>query len=186
MMVTIPELWLPILLSAVAVFVLSSIINMFLPYHRTDYAKLPDEDQVMAELRRAGVPPGDFAFPHASAPSQMNDEAWIAKATQGPVGMLTVRPSGPPSMGPALAMWFVYAIVVSLFAAYIAGRTLSPGTDYLMVFRITATVAFSAYVMALWQHAIWYDRSWSTTFKFTFDGLVYALFTGGLFGWLWP
>ena len=34
--------------------------------------------------------------------------------------------------------------------------------------------------------SIWYKRSWSTTWKSMFDALVYGLFTGGVFGWLWP
>lgn len=185
-MVTIPELWLPILLSAVAVFLASSVINMFLTYHRSDYARVPDEDQLMADLRRAGVGPGEYAFPHATTPAEMNSEAWIARATQGPVGMMTIRPAGPPAMGRNLAQWFAYALFVSLLAAYLASRTIAPGSDYLSVFRLTSTIAFSAYVLALWQHAIWFGRSWSTTLKFTFDGLVYAMLTGGFFGWMWP
>ena len=32
-------------------------------------------------------------------------------------------------------MWFLYTIVMSVFAAYIAGRALPPGTAYLQVFR---------------------------------------------------
>jgi hypothetical protein len=34
--------------------------------------------------------------------------------------------------------------------------------------------------------SIWYYRAWSTTFKATVDGLIYALLTAGTFGWLWP
>ena len=45
-MVSISALWLPILLSAVIVFVASSIIHMVLPVHRGDYRKLPEEDRV--------------------------------------------------------------------------------------------------------------------------------------------
>ncbi len=38
-MVSLMSLWIPILVSAVIVFVLSSIIHMVLPYHRTDLRK---------------------------------------------------------------------------------------------------------------------------------------------------
>jgi hypothetical protein len=34
--------------------------------------------------------------------------------------------------------------------------------------------------------SIWYHRSWGTTLRYTVDGLVYALLTAGIFGWLWP
>jgi hypothetical protein len=89
-------------------------------------------------------------------------------------------------MGSSLAQWFVYTVVVSLFAAYLTGRAVGPGTEYLDVFRFAGTAAFLGYALALWQSTIWLKRSWSTTLKSTFDGLVYALVTAGTFGWLWP
>jgi hypothetical protein len=83
-------------------------------------------------------------------------------------------------------MWFLFTLVVSLVAGYLASRTLAPGSEYLDVFRVTGTVAFAGYVLALWEHAIWFGRSWVATAKFSFDGLIYALLTAGVFGWLWP
>jgi len=63
---------------------------------------------------------------------------------------------------------------------------LGPGEDYLAVFRFTGATAFVGYTLALWQNSIWFKRKWSTNLKNTFDGLIYALFTAGTFGWLWP
>jgi hypothetical protein len=185
-MVTLPELLLPILISGVAVFLASSIINMLLPYHRSDYKKLPNEEEVMADLRRAQLSPGDYVFPHAASPAEMGSEAYRERRSAGPVGFLTVTKSGPLSMGPQLGAWFLFTLLVSLVAAYLAGRTLAPGTDYLSVFRVIGTVAFAGYVLALWQYAIWFGRSWVSTLKFSFDGLIYSLLTAGIFGWLWP
>jgi len=71
-------------------------------------------------------------------------------------------------------------------AAYIAGRALEPGAHYLSVFRFAGATAFFGYAFALMQQSIWYKRAWGTTFKSTFDGLIYALLTAGTFGWLWP
>jgi hypothetical protein len=99
---------------------------------------------------------------------------------------MTVMASGPPSMRTNLAEWFVYCTVVGIFAAYIAGRALAPGAEYLTVFRLAGCAAFTGYALALWQDSIWYKRAWSTSLKSTFDGLVYALLTAGTFGWLWP
>jgi hypothetical protein len=185
-MVSLLELWLPILLSAVAVFIASSIINMFLTYHRSDYRRLPDEEQVMGALRGADLTPGDYVFPHAATPGEMGSEAYVQRRTVGPVGILTIMKSGPVSMGPQLGAWFVFTLVVSVIAAYLAGRTLTAGAEYLAVYRVVGTVAFAGYVLALWQHAIWFGKSWMTTLKFSFDGLIYALLTAGVFGWLWP
>ncbi len=185
-MVSIPELWLPILLSAVAVFVASSIINVFLPYHRSDHAKLPNEESVLDAIRAAGVPRGDYAFPHAASMKEMSSPEFTEKTMRGPVGTMTVIPSGPVAMGGSLAYWFGLCLFVGLTCAYLASRTLPAGTDYLMVFRITGTVAFASYALGTWQQAIWFGKSWKTIFKYTFDGLVYAVLTGGFFGWLWP
>jgi hypothetical protein len=185
-MVTLPELWLPILLSGIAVFIASAIINMFLPYHRSDYKKLPDEERVMAELRKVELTPGNYVFPHADGMAEMNSEAYIQRRTAGPVGFLSVVKSGPVSMGPQLAAWFVFTLAVGVLAAYVASRTLPPGADYLTVFRVIGATALGAYAIGLWEYAIWFGRSWVATLKSSFDGLIYALLTAGVFSWLWP
>lgn len=185
-MVAVTTLWLPILLSAVLVFVVSSIIHMVMPYHRSDYAQLPDEPGVRAALRPFAIPPGDYAVPYASAPKEMGTPEFTARMTEGPVALLTVRPNGPPAMGGALGAWFAYSLVVGVFAAYVASRALPLEADYLAVFRMVGTTAFAAYALALPSSSIWFGRQWSTTFKLMFDGLVYALVTAGVFGWLWP
>ena len=185
-MVSILSLWLPIVVSAIFVFVISSIIHMFLPYHRSDFAKVPSEDEVMESLRKFDIPPGDYVIPCAGSPEVMRSEEFRAKATNGPVALMTVMEPGPPAMGASLSQWFIYSILVGVFAAYVTGRVLGPGANYLSVFRFAGTTAFLCYAVALWQNSIWYKRAWSTTAKSTFDGLVYALVTAGTFGWLWP
>jgi hypothetical protein len=116
----------------------------------------------------------------------MNSPEFIEKQKQGPVAMLTVLPNGPQNMGKGLILWFIFSIVVSIFAAYIAGRAVGPGADYLSVFRFVGATAFIAYTMSSWSDSIWYGRKWGTTIKNTIDGLFYALVTAGTFGWLWP
>ena len=185
-MVELTSLWAPIVLAAVLVFVVSSILHMVLPYHRSDWGKLPSEDEVMEALGRFKIPPGDYIIPCAGTPDTMRSPAFQEKMKRGPVALMTMMESGVPKMGTSLAWWFVYAIVVSIFAAYVAGRALPPGTEYLQVFRFAGTTAFAGYALALWQNTIWYKRSVSATAKSTFDGLIYALLTAGAFGWLWP
>ena len=185
-MVSIMSLWLPILLSAVLVFAVSSLIHMLLKYHNTDFGKVPNEDQVMDALRSAGIAPGDYVIPHAGSMDAMKTPEFIAKMTKGPVAFMTVVENGPPAMGKSLVQWFVYSLVVGVFAAYVAGRALDPGADYLPVFRYVGTVAFTGYALGLLQNSIWYKRNWTATLKSVFDGLLYALVTAGTFGWLWP
>lgn len=185
-MVSVSALLIPILLSAVIVFVVSSIIHMVFTYHRTDFGKVPEENDVMESLRKFSIPPGDYVIPCAGSSKEMKSPDYIEKTTKGPVAFLTVMESGPPSMGKSLVQWFLYCILVGIFAAYIAGRALEPGDHYLAVFRFVGCTAFLGYAAALLQNSIWYKRAWSTTLKSTFDGLVYALMTAGTFGWLWP
>lgn len=187
-MVSLMSLWLPILVSAVGVFVASSITHMVLPLHRNDMRKLPTdkEDEVLDALRRISVPPGDYAVPNAGSPAGMNDPAFIAKATKGPLVLMTIAPGSPPSIGPYLGRWFVYCVVVGIFVAYVAGVVFGPGADFTTVLRVVSTVTFMAYGLALPQFSIWYRRSWATTMKAVLDSLIYGLITGAVFGWLWP
>jgi len=185
-MVPITSLLLPILLSAVAVFIISSIIHMVLGYHKNDFTGLPSEKQVMDDLRKHNIPPGDYHFPRANSMKEMSSPEFIEKMKQGPVGMITIMKSGPPNMTKELTMWFIYSLIVGIFAAYVAGRALGPEAHYLAVFRFAGVTAFVGYGLALLQNSIWYKRNWAATLKSMFDGLIYALFTGGIFGWLWP
>lgn len=185
-MVPVTSLAVPILVSAVIVFVASSLIHMVLPYHKSDMRKLPKEDEVLEALRRFNIPAGDYGAPRPDSPASMKDPAWLEKVKRGPVVFMTVAPGGPPSMARNLIQWFLFCIVVSFFAAYITGRALAPGADYPTVFRFVGTAAFMGYSLALFQHSIWYMRNWGTTLKSVFDGLVYGLLTAGVFGWLWP
>ena len=185
-MVPVMSLWVPILLSAVIVFIASSLIHMVLPVHKNDFKKLPEEDGAMEALRKLGLSPGEYVFPCVGSMKEMKDPAFVEKRKKGPVGFLTVMESGEVSMGPSLAQWFLYCVVVGVFAAYVAGRALEPGAHYLKVFRFAGVTAFVGYSLALWQSTIWYKRAWTTTLKSNVDGLVYGLLTAGTFGWLWP
>ncbi len=185
-MVPVLSLLVPILVSAIFVFVASSIVHMFTPFHKGDLKRVPNEDGVMGALRPFNLAPGDYAMPLASSMAAMGSPEFQDKMKAGPVVMMTVRPSGKFSMTGSLVQWFIYSIVVSLFAGYIAGVALAPGTDYLKVFQIAGCVAFTGYAMGLPQASIWGGKNWGTTLRGMADGLLYGLLTGGTFGWLWP
>ncbi|MBL7994136.1 hypothetical protein JNM05_02095 [bacterium] len=185
-MVSILALWLPILLSAVAVFIVSSIIHMFLQWHKGEYPKLANEDQVIDALRPVNLKPGDYMVPRAASMEDMKSEAFAEKMKKGPVIIMTVLPNGAPSMSGNLIQWFLYSLLIGVFAAYVAGRALTGDATYLQVFRFVGVTAFLGYSAALWQMSIWYKRSWTTTIMATIDGFIYALVTAGVFGWLWP
>ncbi len=183
--VPLSALWLPILLSAIFVFVASSIMHMLLPYHRNDYGKLPEEDKVLAALRGVNLTPGLYVFPHCTH-KDMKSPALIEKQKLGPVGFMTVLHSGPPAMPKFLIQWFVFCLVIGFFVAYLAGHTVAPGANYLVVFRVVGTAAFLAYGLGNLSNGIWKGQPWSVTIKEVIDGLVFGLLTAGTFGWLWP
>ena len=184
-MVPLTALWLPILLSAVIVFVASSILHMVLPYHRTDYQPLPHEQKILRTLREAEVKRGLYMFPFCTDRERKSPEIG-EKFRQGPVGMMAVFPSRPPAMGKYLSQWFVYCLIVSYFTAYLTGRTLAPGTSYLQVFRVAGTAAFMAFGLGQISNGIWRGYPWTVVMKEVFDGLIYGLLAAGTFGWLWP
>src|ERR1700684_904003 len=133
-MTPLSALWLPIVLSAVIVFVASSIMHMVLPYHRSDYEKLPDEDRVLAALRAAGLKRGLYIFPF-TAHKDMKSPAVIEKYNQGPVGMMTIAPNGPPVMPKFLGLWFAYCLIIGFFVACLMAHTVMQGAHYRHVFR---------------------------------------------------
>ncbi len=186
-MVSLSALWLPILLSAVLVFVASSVIHMLLGYHASDYRPLPNEDAIRAALRGSNNPgPGQYLFPHPADMKQMASPEHIAKCVEGPVGFVTLRANGAPTMGPSLTRWFVFTLVVSAFVAYLASGVLPIGTQYMRVFHTVGLAAFLAYAAGQMPAAIWMGKPWSIAAKEVLDGLIYGLLTAGTFGWLWP
>lgn len=184
-MVPLSALWLPIVLSAVIIFVASSIMHMALPYHKSDYRKLPDEDKVLGALRGVGLTRGLYVFPFCTH-KDMKTPDIQEKYKQGPVGMMTVFPSGPPVMPKFLIQWFVYCLIVGFFVAYLTGHTVAAGAHYLKVFRVAGTAGFLAYGLGHISDGIWKGQTWSFTLKEVVDGLIYGLLLAGTFGWLWP
>lgn len=178
------SLWLPVLVSAVAVWLASSIVHMVLKYHKADYKGLGNEASVAQALK--GTAPGVYPVPYCPDPSQMKDPAVRKRYEDGPVAMLTVVPNGPPNMGKYLGQWFAFCFLVSLTAGYVARHTLAPASSGLEVMRLTGTLAFVGYGFGALQGSIWYGQPWSNTMRSLIDAAIYALVTGLVFRFLWP
>lgn len=185
-MVSLTSLCLPIVISSVIVFLASWIVHMFLPYHRSDFAKLPQEDTVLDALRSLNIPSGQYLAPYANSPEQMKQPEYVEKRKRGPSLFLTLIAGGDTGMGKSLMQWFVYLLVISLFTAYVSRAAIAFGAPYPVVFSVVGAAAFMAYGLGHSHQSIWYRQAWSTTGKYMFDGLIYALLTAGVFGWLWP
>lgn len=176
----------PVLLSAVLVFIASSLIHTVIKWHKPDYRKLSNEDQVRAAIRAANPPPGQYIFPWATDSKDMCSPEMEKKMIEGPVGLMWLRPSGPVKMGPFLGKWFLYTLVVSLLVSYVGWCVLPRGTEYSKVFQLIGATTWLAYSWESPTDSIWAGKPWSVTFKNLFDGLIYACLTAGAFAWLWP
>jgi len=185
-MVAFSALWMPIVVSAVFVFIALALIHMIPGWHQRDMSAVPDENHVMETLRALNVPPGEYRFPYGNTTKEMEAPAFVEKMKTGPVGLITIRPSGELPFGKMMGQWFVYSLIIAAIAAYITGHARGPGAPFADVFRMSGAVAFCCYVVAHWQNWIWWGKSTRMTLTYSVDGLVYALVTGATFAWLWP
>lgn len=185
-MLSFGSLWLPVVLSAVAAWLISAISWMVLPFHRGDYGKVPDEDAAMDALRKQGLAAGQYSVPHCGDHAKMREPAFQEKLAKGPVATLTVLPPGPPSMGKALGLWLGYLLVVGVVTAYVARHVLPAGASGLEVMRLTTTVLFGIHVLSQVPPSIWMGRPWRASLTQMFDGVLYSLAGGAIFTWLWP
>jgi hypothetical protein len=180
------SLWLPVLASAVAVFVVSSIMHMVLKYHKADYSKLPNEDAVRDVLGKANLAPGLYMTPYCTDHAQMKDPAFQEKFVKGPVAVITVIANGMVNMPKHLGQWLVFCFIVSFTAAYVARHTMLPGANGLLVMRMTGAIAFCAYGWGNIVDSIWKGQPWSNTMRSMIDGLIFSIVTGAVFMALWP
>ncbi len=181
-MVSLAALWLPILLASVVVFAAGFLLNMVLPYHRTDFQSLDTEDDFRSSVGKMALEQGQYLFPHDRG---VNKGEYASKVASGPTGILVIMKSST-NMTRQLILHLLYVIIISIVAGYIGSAALPIGTQYLKVFQVVGTAALLGYSGSLALQSIWYGFSWSFTAKSAVDGLIYALLTAGVFGWLWP
>lgn len=192
------DLWLPILVSAVAVWVASALAWMLLPHHRGDFRQLPNEDGVMDAVRRLSIPPGLYFFPHMKECNKAKmDPVAKEKFERGPHGLLQVwSPDAFGKMGRNMLLSFVHYVIVGVFIAYLAMQALPRGTDvagiistrpdFLAIFRFTGTAGIMAYTLAQIPKDIWFGTPTRNILSCLVDGIAFGLITGAIFGWLWP
>ena len=184
---TLLSLWLPILLSAVVVFVISSLIHMVFKWHASDYSAFANEDAVRDAIRAGNPAPGRYVVPFCKDMKDMAGAAMMKKYQEGPVGHVTIGPNGQPSMGKHLGMWFLLCLLVSAVAAWLAARIF--GLDHSQACRaakLVGAVSFIAHAFGTLQESVWMMRPWSSSAKYLLDSALFALGSGLVFCWLWP
>ncbi len=185
-MVTLMQLWIPIVGSAVAIFVVSSLIHMVFKWHNSDYRPFANEDEVAAAIRKSSPSPGQYALPHGTDMKAMKTPEFKQKYRNGPVAFVVLKAPGEINMGPPLVLWFVYTLIVGIFVGYLASRTLGAGSACASVFRLVATISFMTYVGGSVQNGIWMGKPWGSVAKDLLDGAIYGVATGAVFACLWP
>lgn len=185
-MSAIAQLWMPILITAVLIFVTSSLIHMVFKWHNSDYLPLANEDDVRAAIRARSPPPGQYMMPHCVDMKEMGGETMLKKFAEGPVAFLTVRKNGPPAMGPTFAMWFAFTVVVAACAGWLAMSAFAGKANASAAGQMVGFISFLAYGGGSVPLGIWMGKPWSSVAKDLLDALIYGVISGVVFMWLWP
>ncbi|MDP1581147.1 MAG: hypothetical protein Q8M02_12780 [Candidatus Didemnitutus sp.] len=180
-------LWLPILLSAVVVFVISSLIHMVFKWHAPEYRQLANEDAVRDAIRAGNPTPGQYAIPHCADMKAMGSEPMMKKYQEGPVGFLLLAPNGPCNIGKSLLQWFLMGLGVTVIGAFLATQLfgLDPARA-MTAAKLIGAVSFLSFGMGTLCESIWMARPWTSSAKFLLDAALYACGTAAVFYWLWP
>ena len=177
---------LPIVLASVAVFILSTIIHMAMPWHKSDYGIVPNDDAAIAAIQSLNLAPDDYAVPNPRLPFGGKNPNFIANFERGPAFHMTLIPPGGMHMGKYMGGWFGFNLLISAIAGWVTSSIVAPGGDTHAAFHFSAIITACSYGFGAWPLSIWYHRKWSTALKGTFDAILYGLTTGAVFMWMWP
>jgi len=180
------QAWLPVLVSAVGVFVASSLVHMVFKWHMSEYRGLSNEDAVRAAIREGNPPPGLYVMPRCTDMKQMREEPMLQKYREGPIAFLTLVKPGPPRMGKPLALWFSYNLLVACVGGALAVHYVGVGGHGHDAAHLAGMLALMAYAGGPLQQGIWMGKPWSAVAKELLDAFIYALVTVFAFAWLWP
>jgi len=185
-MSAIASLWMPILATAVLVFIASSLIHMVFKWHNTDYKKLANEDDVRAVVRAGSPAPGQYVIPHCQDMKEMGGDDMKKKFVDGPIAFMTVRKNGLPEMGPCLTQWFFFCLLIAAIAGWVAACSVGFGANVRQAGCLVGMMSLLAYGGGSLQMGIWFGKPWGSVAKDILDSIIYALISGLVFMWLWP
>ena len=177
--------FLPIVTTAIAVFIASSLIHMVFKWHNSEYRPLPNEDDVRKVIGSANLEPGLYATPHCPDMKEMGSEAIQQKFRDGPVCLITMRKAGAPAMGKYLLQWFIFSFVIAAFGAWVASHAYGTSGNAHLVGHFVGLFSFFAYGCGSVQESIWMGRPWSATLKNILDAFIYGVLSALIFWQLW-
>ena len=178
------DLWLPILVSAIAVFFCSFIAWAVSPHHKGDFNPAPDEQGLISAIRALHLKPGRYGFPFCHSHAQAKEPDFLKMWKEGPAGMLNIWPQ--ISMGRNMALTFLVFLAVSTLIAYLADITLQSGDGFARVFQVVGTAGVLAYCFSFLPNIIWFSGGGRAALMCFIDGIIYGLVTGAVFAYFWP
>lgn len=183
------ELWLPILVATIAVFITSAIIWMATPLHKADIKALPDEDAFCAHLTALNPPPGTYMFPHFEScknqDGSIDKDKMHERYSSPPWGVLTVWPKSPSfahNLGRTLLVFFI----VVVFTAYLTAAAQPFGAPFGGVFRAAAIAATLGFAFGGLPNDIFFGKPTRFVLTDLLSAIIYALVTALVFALLWP
>ncbi len=179
------QLWLPILVSAVVVFMVSGLVWMVLPHHKKDVKSVPDEKALFSGLEKLDLAPGTYMWPGCQPGQDMKSKEFRARCDAGPWGSMNIL-SGKPNFGSNLILVFLVYLVVSIFIGYITSLARPAGAAFLPVFRVAGATAVLGYCAGSIPNAIFFGKPGRFVLTDLLDGVVYGLLTAVVFALLWP
>lgn len=203
------QLWLPILLSGVGVWILSAVGWMVLGHHKKDRDAIPGgargEQELMDTITRLNIRPGNYGFPdfcqHQNLPRKERMEAMKALYDKHPQGLLRVW--APTNMGANMLLSFLFYLVTSAVIGYLGWAALphggsvagvpgvpgvsgAGGSMFSKVFQVLGTAGVLAYCFASFPNDLWFQKKRRAMAMDWIDGVVFGLVTGAIFGAFWP
>ncbi|MBS0186489.1 MAG: hypothetical protein JSS51_00370 [Planctomycetes bacterium] len=184
------QLWLPILISGVSVWIASFIAWMMIGHHRKDRDAIPGggEQAFMDTVTRMNIKPGNYGFPdfcqHDNLPRQERMAARKALYDRRPMG--TLRVWGEMNMGVNMLVTFLFYLVTSAMIGYLTWAAFGRGASAGKIVQVAGTAGILAYCFASFPHDIWFQKKRRAMMMDWLDGIVFGLITGAIFAWLWP
>jgi hypothetical protein len=205
-MAFLTNLWLPILLSGVAVWFASALAWMAIGHHKKDRDPIPGgrEQELMDAITRLNLAPGNYGFPdfnqHDRLPRKERMEKLKALYDRRPYGLLRVW--GEMNMGVNMLLTFLFYLFTSAVIAYLGWATLPHGTTsttivgvganttgtatFAHVFQVIGTAGILAYCFASFPGDVWFQKKKRAMLMEAIDGVIFGLITAAIFAYFWP
>lgn len=180
------ELWLPIVVSTVVVFILSFLAWAVIGHHKADMKRAPDQDALLAKVRELGLGDGVWVFPQPEAGADCKSAEVKKLFDEGPWGMLQLWPK--PNMGLNMLKSVVIVGVLTVFVAYLSSLALAgePDPGFMRVFRVAGAAAVLGHCFGGMVNDVWFAKPARFVVLDFIDKLVFGLATGAVFALMWP